>query len=267
MATDTKALRTRIGSVDSTLHLTKAMGLVASSKVRPAMLSMQRSGQYVQALEKAVALLATDPLCRRCSYWQEQEGPTIMILIAGDRGMAGGFNNLLFKEAANHPDVQWIPIGKKASDRYHTEPISSERYSYEQAKELAIKLCDEYQKGEIGKVEILSTGYISMLSREVKVTKLLPFPAIDSSEKVGGLLFEPSATEILSSLTVDFVAAKIYATVRESFAAEVTARRAAMDSAGKNAQEMIDSLQLAYNRARQAAITQEITEIVAGSGS
>ena len=270
MGADIKKLRNRIRSVDSTLHLTKAMGLVASSKIRRASESMLRARQYGLAVEGAIAPLMLCSDGKQSKYMKpvSGEGKTCLVVIAGDRGMAGGYNANVFRTLKAYPDADVIPVGKRANDRYGkgAAPIFAEDFTYANAREIAATLCKGFTEGKYSKVGILYTRYISMMTQEANVTDVLPLVAPEE-EKTVDVVFEPGALEILDSAVPEYVAGKIFAAVRESFASEVAARRCAMDSAGKNAQEMIDSLQLKYNRARQGAITQEITEIVAGSNS
>ena len=266
MSANTKALRVRIKSVTSTLQLTKAMGLVASSKIRRANEAMMKGREFSRALEGAVQVLCADPECQKTPYMQERGGGrTRLVIIAGDRGLAGGYNANVFRLAAQYPDAEFIPIGKRACERFSQTVISSEKFSYSDAAEMAARLCDDFAKGDFDRLGILSTEYRSVMSQEANVKWLLPLEKNES--KAAGVLFEPDALTVLNNVVKDYVAGIITACVRESFASEVAARRMAMDSAGKNAKQMISELQLEYNRARQGAITQEITEIVAGSGN
>ena len=266
MGADIKALRIRIRSVDSTLHTTKAMGLVASSKIRRATDAMMKGRQYAAAVTDIVNTLAACPECRKSPYMQVREGETRLIVIAGDRGMAGGYNANVFRTAALYPDAVFLPIGKRACDRWAAPVRSSERFSAADARQMAEELCRDYREGKFGKLGIISSEYVSMLTQNPKVTWLLPLTGPEQT-KEHGILFEPDEQTVLTAAVPEYVAGVISAAIRESFACEVAARRTAMDAAGKNAQQMIDDLLLQYNQARQSAITQEITEIVAGSGS
>lgn len=263
MGADIKALRTRIKSVSSTLHLTKAMGLVASSKIRRANEHMLKSRQYAAAVEETVALLAACGECRKSPYMRQGGDKTMLVVIAGDRGLAGGYNANIFRLLREFPDAAVTAIGKRACDRAGEAFVSSEGFSYADALETAKTLCARFAAGEFDRLGILCTRYVSMMSQVAEVRWILPLTA----EKKGdtGVIFEPDAATILDAAVPTFVAGKLFAAVKESFACEVAARRVAMDAAGKNAQTMIDELQLQYNRARQSTITQEITEIVAGS--
>lgn len=265
MGADTKSLRNRIKSVDSTLHLTKAMGLVASSKIRRATLGMIQGREYADAIEKVVDMLTLCPECAKSPYMAKRETErTRLLVIAGDRGLAGGYNANVFRLIRNYPDAEMIPIGKRACDRFHGEQLSAEAFGYSDAIVISRKLCDDFAKGEYDRLGIVRTKYISMMTQQTEVKWVLPLGR--SHAKPTGILFEPDEETMLNTVIPEYVAGILIASVRESFASEIAARRCAMDSAGKNAQQMIDDLQLAYNRARQGAITQEITEIVAGCG-
>lgn len=266
MGADIKTLRTRIKSVDSTLHLTKAMGLVASSKIRKANDAMNKAKQYSNAFDRAIAALSASSECRKSPYMAtNNSGKVKIILIAGDRGLAGGYNANIFRFVREYPNAEIIPIGKRACERFEKPIISSETYSFDEAYALSESLCSEFVEGKLDKVGIISTEYISMMTQSPIITWLLPLEK--SEEKNTGMIFEPDELTVLNSSVKEYVAGHIMCAIRESFASEVVARRMAMDSAGKNAKKMIDDLQLKYNRARQGAITQEITEIVAGSGN
>ncbi len=271
MSENTKALRSRIKSVTSTLQLTKAMGLVASSKMRRANDAMLKGLDYAAALDKAIELLTADRDCLKSPYMLERDTARArIIVIAGDRGLAGGYNANVFRLAADiaaeYPEAEFIPIGKRACERYGKPIISSEHFSFEDASELASTLCVDFAEGRFDKLGIISTEYISIMSQEANIKWILPLKKSDKKNTTG-IIFEPDQLTVLNNVAHEYVSGMITVSVRESFACEVAARRMAMDSAGKNAKEMIDSLQLEYNRARQGAITQEITEIVAGSGN
>ncbi len=267
MGANTKALKNRIRSVDSTLHTTSAMGLVASSKMRRANQAMNNGKQYVTAYDKVIGVLSTVSECQRSPYMRQSAGEkTKLIVIAGDRGLAGGYNANIFRLVATMQYDSIIPIGKRACDRYKGEFHSSEKYTSAEAITLARKLCKEFVDGEFDRLGIVYTRYVSMMSQEAEVKWVLPLVKPEAVEPISAI-FEPDEETILNATVPDYVAGILMACIREAFASEVTARRMAMDSAGKNARAMIDDLQLQYNRARQGAITQEITEIVAGAGS
>lgn len=267
MGADIKSLRGRIKSVKSTSQLTNAMGLVASSKIRRAQEARVKSQQYASALSSIVDVLTLSQECKKSPYITTQGGKGVkVVVIAGDRGLAGGYNANIFRYVRDMGEVDVHPIGKKACDRYGAGAVSSERFSSEDAHELARELCHDFLSGKYEKIGIVYTHYISMMSQEPRVKWLFPLTGSGKASADSGAIFEPDEITILENAVPVYVAGLIYEATREAFACEVVARRNAMDSAGKNAAAMIDSLQLQYNRARQGAITQEITEIVAGSG-
>lgn len=267
MGADIKQLRTRIKSVDSTLHLTKAMGLVASSKIRRATDSMIKGKEYAASLQETVQMLASYEECKKSPYMAQRDGERIcLVVIAGDRGMAGGYNANIFRLMRDYPDARVIPIGKRACERFGGETVLAEKFTFAQAKAIADRVCSDFTEGKIDKFGIVCTEYISLMSQQAQVKWLLPLTKGEGKSGASAI-FEPDEITVLNGVIPEYISGMMISCVKESFASEVAARRVAMDSAGKNAQEMIDKLGLEYNRARQGAITQEITEIVAGSGA
>lgn len=267
MGANTKLLRSRIKSVDSTLHLTRAMGLVASSKIRRANEAATKSHQYYEAVERVIDSLTSSSETAKSPYLaQRGKDRTKLIVIAGDRGLAGGYNANVFRFVNQFDGVlEYIPIGKRSCDRYKANPVSSEDFSSTDALGLSKRLSDEFVKGEYDRLGIVYTKYDSMMSQTPDVKWVLPLKR-NNNKTTGGIIFEPDEQTILPAAVLEYLSGSLISAVRESFLSEVAARKMAMDSAGKNATQMIDELQLEYNRARQGAITQEITEIVAGSG-
>lgn len=287
MGADIKSIRARIKSVDSTRHITKAMQLVASSKVRRASAMMEQSRFYRSVMLDAFSDLAVE----RSPYSaaRSRDLPALYIIVAGDRGLAGGYNNNIFRSAMamlRENDLV-LPIGKRAVDHYRNRGnvvndafVSAENFKSEEASSAAYFIRDMYDRGEICAVNLISTRFVSMLSQEPDITYILPLekgknkkkgakeevPAEETEETAAVVEYEPSAEEVLSAVIPEYIAGVLYSSVMEAFASEVAARRAAMDTATKNADAMLDELNLLYNRARQGAITQEITEIVAGAG-
>lgn len=268
MSANTKSLKIRIKSVDSTLHLTKAMGLVASSKMRKANLAMNAGRQYESAVQNVVDLLTSVPDCQNSPFMREYKGggKTCLIVIAGDRGLAGGYNANVFRTVRDFGEAEIIPIGKRACERFGKQVVSSEKFYSADAFKLAKALCEQFENGEFDRLGIVTTNYISMMTQTPEIKWVLPLVKSENASPAAAV-FEPDERTILDIAVPEYLSGKIVSCVRESFASEVAARRMAMDSAGKNAQQMIDELQLEYNRARQGAITQEITEIVAGAGN
>ena len=280
MGANIKAIRARMKSVDTTRHITKAMELVASSKIKRAGEKMEQSRFYRRTMMEAMASLASEDTVY--SRLPSRDLPTLYCIVAGDRGLAGGYNNNIFRSAKatlREGDVV-LPIGKRAVDAYTDRPgirmlsdefVSSEHFSTEEAAKIASLATDLYRRGEIGSVRIIATRFVSMLSQQTEMTVLLPLQNVEemgeTTEFSAAVEFEPSPEEVLAALIPQYMAGVLYSAVMEAFASELAARRSAMDTATKNADEMLGELNLNYNRARQGAITQEITEIVAGANA
>ncbi len=264
MAGNTKILRNRIKSVTSTLQMTKAMGLVASSKIRKANQAMIRSREYAASFEKTISLLTSDESAKESPFMARRDtGRTRLVVIAGDRGLAGGYNANVFRLCQTMPDSEFIPIGKRACERFSSAILSSEHFTFSDAKKISYTLCADFAEGKYDRLGIVYSHYRSVMEQEAKIRWILPLEK-GEGQKTPPVL-EPDFRTVLDHAVKEYVSGMITSLVRESFACEVAARRNAMDSAEKNARQMIDDLTLAYNRARQGAITQEITEIVAGS--
>ena len=273
MSANIKRLKARIKSVDSTLHLTKAMQLVAAGKIRKATEQLASSRRYCEAMRTVIGALAKSTECASSPYvrgWVGDKAPEngrdVLIVIAGDRGLAGGYNANVFRLMKEYPEAEILPVGKRVCDRVGGDFVSSEAFSYADSLRLAEELCRDFAEGRYARLGVIRTRYVSMMTQEAEVLWILPLGKPEE-EKNKTMLFEPDEATVFQHVVPLYVAGVLYAAVRESFASEVAARRMAMDSAGKNAEQMLEDLRLAYNRARQGAITQEITEVVAGSES
>ena len=257
------------------MHITKAMQLVAASKIKRATATMERSRAYADAMREAFARLGGGDGAEL--YFTRREAlPTCLIVVAGDRGLAGGYNNNIFKLllGERRDNDILIPIGARACDFVKRrgyavieEIFSVEDFGAAEAARIAERLTEMYRGGEIGAVRVLSTAYRSMLSQEATAETILPLTKSEDVGKDDFTLYEPSAAAVMAALVPEYLAGLLFGATTESFCSELAARRNAMDSATSNAEEMIDTLTLAYNRARQGAITQEITEIVGGAAA
>jgi len=274
MPANIKALKARIRSVDSTMHITRAMELVASSKIKKATAGMEESRFYRQVMEEAFSDLAQS----ECRYSHAGDGPALFIAIAGDRGLAGGYNNNVFKAVRERlrPGDMVLPIGRRPLEyyRHHGTPIFDERYSSsEQIKSgdcaaIGRDVTRAFDEGKIGAVYLVYTEFINMLTQEARCTQLLPLVPPEKKEaETVQTVYEPDPETVLDALIPEYIAGIVYCSSCMAFVSELAARRQAMDTATKNAGEMIDTLNLQYNRARQGAITQEITEIIAGANN
>lgn len=285
MAANMKAVKLRIKSVQSTMQITKAMELVASSKLRKAKERAEVCRPYFRTLYETLKEIAVNNTEFNSVYAAESKSNKYCyVVIAGDRGLAGGYNANLFKcmEADSvGRDYMVLPIGKKAVDYYSRKEVAAVTEEFGEVADISVGdcfeiahlLCKEFRKGTFGHIQLCYTGFVSMLSQKPDVFSILPLTDIkeeaEKREKASVsknlILYEPGSTEVFDAIVPEYLAGLIYGAVCESQASELAARRTAMDAATKNAGEMIDQLNLYYNRARQASITQEITEIVAGA--
>ena len=284
MAADMKSIKLRIKSVQGTMQITKAMELVASSKLRKAKEKADRARPYFNALyETMCEIQAENPSFLSPFTRKAGEGKSLLVVIAGDRGLAGGFNSNIFKLAQARVDelggkdkTDIIAIGKKAVEYFGKRefnmlgsyPDFSENIRIHQANDIAGEIVDKYVKGIYERVELFYTEYVSSITQQAVTKKMLPVE-LDGQKKVSKALpiYEPSAGQVFNHIVPRYVTGMIFGACVESFASEQASRRNAMENASDNASEMISSLSLMYNRARQASITQEITEIVSGANS
>ena len=321
-----KAIKTRIASINSTKQITNAMHLVASSKLRKAKLAADESSSYFNTLYETIVEISMNTKGVNSEFLKSRElKKRCHIIVAGDRGLAGGYNGNAFKEAEKYMGLvedYVITVGKKAYDHYSKMDVeiidrieSVEKYEYEDVSRITEKLMEMFVDGDIDEVLFTYTQFFSALSQEAKTIKILPL-VFDEPLEYGGerynenieeddpdvfisedLLREreeirqrekqeaeeyakkmkskvstgkakvqylPSPQSVLEFLIPTYISGTINGGIVESYASEQGARRTAMESATDNANEMIQSLELSYNRARQSAVTQEITEISAG---
>ncbi len=277
MGTSAKALKLRIKSVQSTEHITRAMQLVASSKLRKATDRVEKSRSYFDVLQKVFSRLASG--CGEDApkmYFQERKkGKICLVVIGGDRGLAGGYNNNVFtltRGLAQPEEAEILPIGKKTYEYFSKkgyslvgENLGAENVAMEECARLGRQIVRRYREGVYTKVYLVYTSFKNMISQNASVLQMLPLSGSGEGKKESYILCEPSPSEVFEAAIPEYVSGLLYCGVCDSCASEQAARRNAMDNATKNADEMIEKLGLQYNRARQGAITQEITEIVAGS--
>ena len=281
MASNMKAVKLRIKSVQSTMQITKAMELVASSKLRKAKERAEVCRPYFTELHETLKEIARENTDFSSVYAKESSNnKTCYVVIAGDRGLAGGYNTNLFKcleASAEGKDYMVLPVGKKAVEYFRQREIEAltEQFaevgsiSVADCFEMANMLCTEFRKGTFGHIELCYTVFNSMLSQQPSAIPVLPLKDLTDEQDTKSIrnliLYEPDASEVFDAIVPEYLAGLIYGAVCESVASELAARRTAMEAATNNAEEMIEKLNLHYNRARQASITQEITEIVGGA--
>jgi F-type H+-transporting ATPase subunit gamma len=278
-------LRRRIRSVKNTQQITKAMKMVAAAKLRRAQERMMAARPYAAGLRKVLASISTrvdvnqHPLLAE----REQEKKVLLLVVAADRGLAGAFNTNVLRAAQNAiaekgwEKVELIPIGRKAFDFYKRRTIPIRRQplhvyqalSLETAREIAKGISDDFLSGEFDAVYIVYNEFKSIIAQRVVVERILPLEKswAEENEPAIDYIYAPSAEAILSDLLPKHIEFQLYRVLLESAASEQGARMTAMESATKNASEMISHLTLTYNRIRQAAITKEIIEIVSGAAA
>ena len=283
MAGNMKAVKLRIKSVQSTMQITKAMELVASSKLRRAKERSEKCRPYFDELYSTLVNIANSNTDFSSIYAKDNVNEKVCyIVIAGDRGLAGGYNSNLFKcfeAAAQGKEYSVLPIGKKAVEYFKHRKAEILTEAFGEIAPIAVAdsfaisnlVCEEYKKGSFGCVSLVYTEFINILSQVPHAVATLPLADIrhnkTEEEKTvkNIILYEPDSTEVFNTIVPEYLAGVIYGAICDSVASEQAARRTAMDAATSNAEEMIEQLNLHYNRARQASITQEITEIVGGA--
>ncbi len=276
MPQSTKIIKNRIKSVEGTKQITKAMELVATSKLRRAKENMERIKPYFESLRSLAEDLMehntdfSSPFCKG-----DENKPACHVVIAGDRGLAGGYNANLFRSLKVKDGDYIVPVGKKVCEYFAKRNVHILTYDYALAgnvragdcMRIAQLLSRDYKDGKFGRVDVSYTRFVNVLTFEPETEELLPFAPKEEREKKAGVLtvYEPGVEAVFNQLIPQYISGIIYGGVTSSVASELSSRRNAMQAANKNADEMIADLTLKYNRSRQSAITQEITEIVAGS--
>lgn len=275
-----KEIKLRIKSVESTMQITKAMELVASSKLRRAKERVENSRPYFETLYATLFDIAAadsefnSPYLAKC-----EKKCCLYIVIAGDRGLAGGYNRQYLKSRGGRmlkAGILCAAHRKKAVEYFERHKIRILTDSFAIAGDISVSdcfeisrlVCQKFLEGAFDEIRIAFTQFISMLTQTAIILPVLPFdaePPEPGHEHQSLMLYEPDSAAVFDAIIPEYLAGVVYGALCESVASEQGARRTAMDSATKNAGEMIEHLNLYYNRARQAAITQEITEIVAGA--
>lgn len=273
-----KQIKTRIKSVESTRQITKAMELVATSKLRKAKQRVENARPYHEVMLDAISSLQAGVAESPTVFAEQREvRRTCYVVIAGDRGLAGGYNANLFRMVRGMTEGEnacVLPIGKKSLE--HFQRLGADLVStyfgvtgavgIGNCVQMAKLLCDGFAEGKFDRVVVAYTKFQSMLSQVPVSEQILPL-TLTAGEKssYSDALVEGEAEDLIAKIVPQYVSGILYSTLCEAAASEHGARRTAMNAANKNAGEIIDTLVLHYNRARQAVITQEITEIVSGA--
>jgi len=282
-----KEIRTQIKSIQNTQKITKAMEMVAASKMRKAQDRMAANRPYAHKLRDVVGHVASAEVEYRHPYLIDRPDPKRVgyIVVSTDRGLCGGLNTNAFKAAIGSmrkwseqgAEIDVCTIGKKAQGFFRrigsnivgsTTDIGDAPTLEELLGTIRVML-DAYEEGRIDRLFIVQNDFVNTMTQTPEVVQLLPAVGTVESTKDYGwdYLYEPDAKDVLDHVMTRYIESLVYQAVVENIACEMAARMIAMKSASDNAGELIDDLQLAYNKARQAAITQEISEIVGGAAA
>lgn len=273
-------IKQRIDSVQKIRKMTQAMKMVAASKFKRASARVSQSTSYLSELESIIEVLASQgegdldsPL-----FVENQSSRTLIILLTGDRGLCGGFNTNIIKYAEKvcaeyDGEKEFIVFGKKGYQHFKNRGASIldyrqrffENLSIESVQLIIKSVINLYQDGKFGRVVLLSNKYFSAILNKPTKKQLLPLKFDRKTTDTTDLILEPSISDVLDTVSTQFLELTLYRACLESSAAEQGARMASMDSATNNAGEMTKELTLEYNRRRQAQITTELSEIVAGA--
>ena len=276
----TREIRQRIRSMESTRQITKAMEMVAASKLRRAQAQETAARPYFEIIYGVIRDIADANRDLTLPYFTapgKGSGKSAWLVIAGDRGLAGGYNSNIFRFCAQQMsgrEAAVLPMGRRSVEFFRARKIPLLGEQYAEAEGIAVgdcfsmakALCAGFQEGDFEEVNLVYTQFVSLLSQRPMALRLLPLERRDDTRKRSApdILYEPDSAEVFEAIIPEYIGGVIYGALCESRASEQAARRMAMNTATQNADDMIADLSLKYNQARQAAITQEITEIVAG---
>ncbi|MGD2081677.1 MAG: F0F1 ATP synthase subunit gamma [Chromatiales bacterium] len=279
-----KEIRTKIASIKNTQKITRAMEMVAASKMRKAQDRMQASRPYAEKMESVVSHLAHARPEYRHSYMRDREVKRVgYIIVSSDRGLCGGLNNNLFRVLVKHVreqqaqgrDVEFCTIGNKAVGffrrvggriRAQATHLGDTPHLQDLIGNVKVML-DAFEQAELDRIYLANNLFVNTMTQKPTINQLVPIQAEPQQELAHhwDYIYEPDSKEVLDNLLSRYIESLVYQGVVENGACEQSARMVAMKSASDNAGSLIDELQLVYNKARQAAITQEISEIVAGA--
>jgi len=281
-----KEIKGKIGSIKNTQKITSAMEMVAASKMKKAQERMLSGRPYAKSMKKVIGHIASGNLDYRHPYLEEREVKNVgFIVISTDRGLCGGLNTNEFKAVTKkikalreqEKGLYFAALGAKAISffsRFGGNVIASEsglgdKPSLSTVIGIVRAMLDAYESGQIDKIYLVNNRFVNTMSQEPVINQLLPLPKEMEEERnhTWDYIYEPDADEILDALLARYIETVVYQGVVENVASEQAARMVAMKAATDNAGNLIDDLQLVYNKARQAAITQEISEIVSGAAA
>ena len=284
-----KEIRTQIGSIKNTQKITRAMEMVAAAKMRKAQDRMLASRPYAEKMRDVIGHLALAHPEQKHPFMQKRDVKSVgYIIVSSDRGLCGGLNNNLFRRLVKDvkrlqeedKEVKYCLIGNKAVAFFsrvggavmaQASQLGESAHMEDLVGTVKVML-DAYLDGEVDEVRVAYNRFINTMTQDPTVDKLVPLPEPDEEEKEKlqhhwDYIYEPDAREVLEDLLARYVESLVYQSVVENGACEQSARMVAMKAATDNAGSLIDELELIYNKARQAAITQEISEIVSGAAA
>ena len=281
-----KEIRTKISSIQSTQKITSAMEMVAASKMRKAQDRMQLGKPYARRMRSVVGHIANAAPEYQHMYMEKREVKRVgFLIVSTDRGLCGGLNINLFKAAMKSMkgwndqgiEIDLSLIGAKATaffNSYGGNVVAAVRDLGEEPSVADLiggvkTMLDSYEAGKIDRLFLVSNEFVNTMTQDPSVEQLLPLEAEESDEMKHhwDYIYEPDARELLEGLLTRYIESQVYQAVVENGACEQAARMLAMKNATENAGDLIDDLQLIYNKARQAAITQELSEIVSGAAA
>lgn len=283
-----REIRSKIKSVQNTKKVTRALEMVSASKIRKAQDQMARTRPYTRMMKEVAGHIALAQPEYTHPFMVEREavGRVGFILVSTDRGLCGGLNTNLFKKTLGElrdwdenqgAAVDMVTIGRKGNQFFkrigvniaaHIEHLG-EAPQLNDIIGVVKVMMDAYRRGEVDRVFLVYNDFVNTMSQVPTVDQLLPLPPVDDTEMKSNwdYLYEPNAQEVLDDVLVRYIEVLVYQAVVENLASEHAARMVAMKAASDNANSLIDELTLVYNKARQAAITQEISEIVGGAAA
>lgn len=285
----TKEIKKRISSVKNTQKITNAMYLISSTKMRKAKNDLDQTRPYFQSLQGEIKRIFRTAGNVESKYFYPADGTKTLngtygcLVITADKGMAGAYNHNVLLEAQKlyneHSDMKLFVVGEYGRQFFlrHHIPIeksflyTAQNPTMQRAREIAEILLELFDEGKLEKIFIIYTDLESGMEEEAKSVRLLPFhrKQFASSANERAVLkpfeFQPSIQTVLDNIMHSYISGYIYSALIDSFCSEQTARMTAMDSANRNAQKILDELSIQYHLVRQAAITQEITEVSAGA--
>ena len=282
-----REITTKIRSVQNTRKVTRALEMVSASKIRKSQDLMNASRPYASMMRRVVGHLSkANPEYRHPFTVEREETHNVgYIIVSSDRGLCGGLNNNLFKLLLadinewreKGAEVQLVTLGKKAQQFFKRVKIKIAAHATDLGEKPQVEdligvikvMLDAYREAELDRLYIVYNDFVNTMVQKPRIEQLLPLPETEDEEvrDIWDYIYEPDAEALLNEVLVRYIESLVYQAVLENLASEHAARMVAMKSASDNASNLIDDLKLVYNKARQAAITQEISEIVGGAAA